>query len=313
MGTIFAVTTYGRDADYLAGVVDEVFEEVDRLDAQMSNYKPQSELSGINRDAASTAVMVEPKLFRLLQDSVRYSEETNGAFDITVGSLMEAWGFFRGEEHVPDRAEIERVLQRVGYRHVRLDAATRTVRFDTQGVELDLGAIAKGYAVDQAVTILRSHGVGAALVSNGTSSIYALGSPPGERGWRVTVRDPYDARKAGDLFRLRNYALSVSGNYENFFKIGDRIYCHIMNPHTGWPVENMLSGVVLAASTTETDALSTSFFVLGTEGSRRYLATHPNLTAVFYQRTDSSGDHKRVMLRSDSYRLPPDTLAELDR
>jgi FAD:protein FMN transferase len=313
MGTIFTVAAYGKDRDFLAEVVTEVFEEVDQLDEQMSNYKPGSELSQINREAARHEVIVEPKLFRLIEDSLRYGRETDGAFDITVGPLMKHWGFFKGRGRLPSQAEIEQVLKRIGYRHVKLDPARRTIRFDEEGIELDLGGIAKGYAVDRAVDTLRSNGITAALVSSGMSSIYALGSPPGEHGWKITVRDPYDARKAGDVLYLQNYSLSTSGSYEKFFKIGEKIYCHIMDPHTGWPVQNMLSTVVVAPSGTQTDALSTSFFVLGVEGTGKYLATHPNLSVVFYKPGASPATFRRIVRRSKSYQLSDDGFAEIGK
>jgi thiamine biosynthesis lipoprotein len=311
MGTVFTVVAYGRDRNYLAEVVDEVFDEVDRLDGQMSNYKPESELSGINREAGSRDVVVEPKLFHLLEDSSRYSRDTDGAFDITVGPLMKDWGFFRGRGRLPSPAEIAEVLRRVGYRHVMLDPDRRTVRFDTNGVELDLGGIAKGYAVDRAVEILRSNGISAALVSSGTSSIYALGSPPNERGWTVRVRDPYDPNKVGDVVHLQNYSLSTSGSYEKFFRFGDKIYCHIMDPRTGWPVGNMLSTAVLAPSTTQSDALSKPFFLWGPAGSRRYLAAHANLAVVFYEPAGKPHGFTRTILCSDSFQIPSDQIAEV--
>lgn len=313
MGTVFTVAAYGQDANYLAEVTNEAFEEIDRLDAQMSNYKPESELSGINRDAASREVLVEPQLLRLLQGALRYSAETNGAFDITVGPLMKSWGFFRGQGRLPAESEIAQILKRTGYRHLRLDTVRRTVRFDAPGIELDLGGIAKGYAVDRAVEILRSNDVTSALVSSGTSSIYALGNPPGERGWRVTVRDPYDQNKGADTFYLRNYSLSTSGNYEKFFKLGGKVYSHIMNPRRGRPVEKMLSATVLAALTTESDALSTAFYVLGVEGSRKYLASHPNLAVLFYQPTGAKGRFKRVVLQSAKFSPAADSVAEFGK
>ncbi|MBZ5563747.1 MAG: FAD:protein FMN transferase [Acidobacteriia bacterium] len=310
MGTVFTVVAYGRDRNFLGEVVEQVFQELDRVDAQMSNYKPESELSAINREAASHAVLVEPHLFRLLEQSVQYSRETDGAFDITVGPLMKHWGFFRGRGLLPSPAEITDVLKRVGYQHIKLDPAARTIRFDKSGIELDLGGIAKGYAVDQAVEVLRSNGIASALVSGGTSSIYALGAPPGERGWHVTVRDPYQAGKPADTLILRNYSLSTSGSYEKFFDIGGKTYCHIMDPRTGWPVENMLSTTVLAPSTTESDALS-KLFVLGVEGSRRVLAAHPDLTAIFYLPGNSPGHYRRTVLRSAVNHAAPGTLVEV--
>jgi thiamine biosynthesis lipoprotein len=313
MGTVFTVAVYGRDRTFLSEVVEEAFEAVDRLDEQMSNYKPQSELSTINRTAASRPVIVEPELFHLLEISVGRSEETDGAFDITVGPLMKSWGFFRGRGRLPTQAEISQVLKGVGYQHLKLDAARRTIRFDAEGVELDLGGIAKGYAVDRAVDVLRSNGITSALVSSGMSSIYALGSPPGSHGWKITLRDPYDAHKAGDVFHLQNYSLSTSGSYEKFLKIAGKNYCHIMNPHTGWPVDNMLSALVLAPTGTDTDGRSAGFFVMGVERTRKYLAVHPNLAAVFYIPNGDPPKYKRVQLRSDSYSIPPDSIVEIDR
>ncbi len=313
MGTIYNVVAYGRDQTFLSEVVNEVFEEIDQLDAQMSNYQPQSELSVINREAAQHEVIVEPKLFGLLQYSLRASQESDGAFDITVGPLMKRWGFFRGQGRLPSQAEISQVIHAIGYQHVHLDPERRTIRFDTPGVELDLGGIAKGYAVDQVAEILRSNGVTAALVSSGTSSIYALGSPPGEPGWKVTVRDPYEEGKAADVLRLKNFALSTSGNYEKFFKINGKTYCHIMDPHTGWPVQNMLSTVAAVPTGVETEALTKIFFVGGVEKARQYLSSHPNAIGIFYQPGDKPRTFKRTILRSESFQIPSDSLAELEK
>ena len=281
MGTHYTVVAYGRDQAFLSEVVNEVFAEIDQLDQQMSNYKPESELSAINRDAAQREVTVSPQLFGLIQYSLHASQESGGDFDITVGPLMKLWGFFRGQGRLPSAAELSQVEKKIGYQHVHLDAARRTIHFDVSGMEFDLGGIAKGYAVDQAAQIMRTDGVTAALISSGTSSIYALGSPPGEHGWKITVRDPFHEDKPADVFRLQNFALSTSGNYEKFFKINGKIYCHIMDPHTGWPVQNMLSTVAAVPTGVETEALTKIFFVGGIEKSRRYLATHPNAIGLF--------------------------------
>ena len=312
MGTIYTVVAYGRDQTFLSEVVGEVFAEIDQLDDQMSNYKPESELSAINRDAAQREVTVSPQLFGLLQYSLRAGQESGGDFDITVGPLMKLWGFFRGQGRLPNAAEIAQVEKRIGYQHVHLDPARRTIRFDTSGVEFDLGGIAKGYAVDQAAEILRSNGVSAALVSSGMSSIYALGAPPGERGWKITVRDPFRKDKPADVLCLRNFALSTSGNYEKFFKINGKVYCHIMDPHTGWPVQNMLSTVAAVPTGVETEALTKIFFVGGVEKSRQYLATHPNAIAIFYQPGSAPQTFKRTILRSKNFQIPEDSIAELE-
>jgi thiamine biosynthesis lipoprotein len=301
MGTTFIVVAYGADAGHLAAIANEVFNEFDAIDAQMSHYRPESELSAINRHAAVRGVIVEPGLFRLLRESLRYSQETEGAFDITVGPLMKAWGFFRGQGRGPSDRELAEARLHVGFRHVRLDEESRTIRFAVEGLGLDLGGIGKGYAVDRAVEILKSYGVENAMVSSGTSSLYALGAPPGERAWRVSLRDPFDSEKVADVVWLRDFALSMSGSYEKFFTLEGRTYSHIFDPRTGRPVEGMLATTVLAPRATEADALSTAFYVLGPEGTRRVLAAHANLVSISYLPFGEQKRHRRVMLRSDSF------------
>jgi len=312
MGTTFTLVVYGQKRAYLQEVTAQVFQEIDDLDDQMSNYKPESELSSINREAARHAVMVEPKLFRLIQESLEYSRASDGAFDITVGPLMKAWGFFRGQGRLPSKSELANVLKRIGYQHVKLDTSAHTIRFDTPGIEIDLGAIAKGYAVDRAVKILRDNGIRRALISGGTSSLYALGSPPGERGWKISVRNPLDTSKAACVLRLQNFSLAVSGDYEKFFKLGGKVYAHIMDPHTGMPVENMLSTSVVSPSATDSDALSTSFYVEGPGAVRHYLAHYPNLTAVLFLPEASAHAFKRVVLKSSVTRLPAGSFVSID-
>ena len=304
MGTVFTVAVYGPDRTYLDEVTRQVFQEIDDLDGQMSNYKPDSELSAINREAARHAVAVEPGLFRLIQKSLQYSRESRGDFDITVGPLMKAWGFFRGQGRLPSHSELAGVLKRIGYQHILLDARARTIRFDEPGIEIDLGAIAKGYAVDRAVEILRDNGIKQALISSGTSSLYALGSPPGEHGWKISVRNPLDKDKAACVMRLQNDSLSVSGDYEKFFKLGGKIYAHIMDPHTGMPVENMLSTAVVSPSAADSDALSTSFFVEGPAAARRYLGAHPGRGAVLFLPVASGKAFKTVVVKPKAAKLP---------
>lgn len=312
MGTNFTVVAYGSDSAYLQEVTGRVFQEIDELDGQMSNYKSGSELSAINREASHQAVTVEPRLFKLIQASLEYSRASGGDFDITVGPLMKAWGFFRGQRRLPSKSELAQVLKRIGYQHIKLDPSARTIRFDEPGIEIDLGAIAKGYAIDQAVRILHDNGIKRAFISGGTSSLYAMGSPPGENGWKVSVRNPLDTSKAACVLRLQNLSLSVSGDYEKFFKLGDKIYAHIMDPHTGMPVENMLSTVVVAPSGTDSDALSTSFFVEGPGATRRYLNVHPNLTAILFVPTASGRAFKQIILKSSVTKLPTHAFVRID-
>src|SRR4051812_26238419 len=172
MGCVYAIEAYGERADTLPAIVDEAFDEVDRIDRLMSHYKPDSPLSRLNREAAHGAVRADAELFDFIAGAIQYSRESDGAFDITVGPLMKLWGFFDGDGRVPSDREVRAVLRRIGYSHVLLDGVERTIRFDAPGVELDLGGIAKGYAVDRVAGILRRRDVAAALISAGGSTVY---------------------------------------------------------------------------------------------------------------------------------------------
>ena len=164
MGSTYSLVLYGEDRSRLEAASEDAFEEARRLDRMLSNYRPESEWSDVNRHAAERPVKVSAELFQLLSACVEYSRQSEGAFDISVGPLMKIWGFYKGSGHLPHRAEVRGVLAKVGYRNILLDAANRTVRFSREGVELDPGGIGKGYAVDRMVDILRRDGIVSALV-----------------------------------------------------------------------------------------------------------------------------------------------------
>ena len=282
MACEYAIEAYGPDADGLARILDEAFDEVDRIDRLMSHYKADSPLSRVNREASERPIAVDRELFDFVAAAMRYSQASNGAFDITVGPLMKAWGFFGGEGRVPSAAERARARRLVGGAHVTLDDAAHTIAFDAAGVELDLGGIAKGYAVDRVVALLRQRQVAAALVSAGGSTIYALGAPPGRDGWTITIADPIDSRTPALTLTVEDRAVSVAGRSEKSFEAGGVIYSHIMDPRTGAPAQGVLTVVVLARSGTEGDALDDALFVLGAEGSRAYLDRLHSVDAVFF-------------------------------
>jgi thiamine biosynthesis lipoprotein len=288
MGCVYAIVAYGEDPEALRRTVEEALDEVDRLDRLMSNYKPESPLSELNRHAADISfahpVPVDDELFAMISTSQRYSYESDGAFDITVGPLMRAWGFFRGEGKIPTERELTDARGRVGYQHVTLNPDRHEITFDRRGIELDLGGIAKGYAVDRVIRLLRARHVAAALVSAGGSTIYALGAPPGESGWEVSVQDPLQATKTALTLRLKDRVLSIAGRSEKSFERNGIVYSHIMDPRSGRPVQGMLTVAVLCATGTEGDALDDVFFVQGVDKSRAYVrrSSTPGVEAYFF-------------------------------
>jgi thiamine biosynthesis lipoprotein len=281
MACVYAIVAYGGDAQMVPRILEEALDEVDRIDRLMSHYKPESPLSRLNRDAACGAVALDPELFDFIALAVRHGRDSDGAFDITIGPLMKAWGFFSGEGRVPGDRELAAVRRRIGYQHIILDQTAHTIRFDMPGVELDLGGIAKGYAVDRVVGLLRRRGIAAALVSAGGSTVYGLGSPPGVQSWDVKVQDPLDASKVAFTTHLRDRALSVAGRSEKSFEVDGVLYSHIMDPRRGKPVQGVLSVAVVTPTGTDGDALDDALFVMGVEKSRAYLKRYPRADAHF--------------------------------
>jgi thiamine biosynthesis lipoprotein len=285
MATRFEIWLQGGDAASLRGAGEEALDEIERLDAQLSLYNPSSELSRVNSRAWQQPVRVEPALFHLLQQAKTLSEETQGAFDISIAPLMDCWGFMREKGNMPDERQIQSALNCTGMKQVILDEGNGTVRFEKQGMRLDLGAIGKGYAVERAADILREAGIESALLHGGASTVYALGSPMNEPAWRVAVEKPDAARKHAQLsphsvsdlinnpddllavIPLRNESLSVSAVWGRSFESNGRLLGHVMDPRSGHPVSNAMMAAVAMPSATESDALSTALLVLGKEGA----------------------------------------------
>jgi thiamine biosynthesis lipoprotein len=270
MGSTYSVALYGDDRVHLEAAADDAFEEVRRLDRLLSNYKPESEWSQVNRYAADHPVEVSPELFDLLSACLEYSRQSEGAFDITVGPLMKVWGFYKDSGHLPKAAELKTAVGEIGYRNVVLDRARHTVKFAKPGMELDPGGIGKGYAVDRMVDVLKKNGIAIALVAASGSSLYALGAPPGEKGWKVDIRDPKDERKIAVEVVLRDESMSTSGSYEKFFEADGKIYSHLMDPRTGYPAQGMLSVSVISPRTIDSEAWAKPFFINGREWAGKH-------------------------------------------
>ena len=281
MGTVFNIYLYEEDETRAEAALAAAFEEIERLDQTLSNYRPSSELSRINRLAGREAVTTDPEVFSLLESALSFSSQTGGAFDVTVGPLMRAWGFFRGQGRLPDTEELNAARDKTGHEKVKLDRTSRTVRFAVPEMEIDLGAIGKGYAVDRAASVLGESGIGAALIDAGSSTMYAMKSPPGEDGWKVHVPDPQDRSRSISVLSLRDQSISTSGNYEKFFELGGRNYCHVLDPRTGMPVEGVLQTTLIAADGTTTDALSNAAFVIEPKAACEILASVAGVRAMW--------------------------------
>ena len=270
MGGTFSIIAYGTDTTILRSATEAAAEEARRLEQAMSNYVPTSEWSDINNDGSAGPVKISAEMFDLIADCVNYSKASEGAFDITVGPLMQVWGFYKGSGHLPHRAEVRTALARIGYQNIVLDKANHTVQFRKPGMNIDPGGIGKGYAVDRMIDILKEYGVKSALISAARSSIYALGTPPGEDGWKAQIRDPKDPNKVAAEVILRDQSMSTSGNYEKFFVAEGKLYSHIMDPRTGFPSQGMIQVSVITPRCIDSEAWTKPVYIQG----RQWAANH---------------------------------------
>ncbi|MBO0696964.1 MAG: FAD:protein FMN transferase [Zavarzinella sp.] len=281
MATIFEVLLpFGYPQAQSAA--EAALDRIDELEDQLTVFRDHSEVSRLNATAADGPVEVERGLFDLIEFAAQLTRQTNGAFDIATGALTKAWGFYKRQGRVPTPAERAAALARTGTRFVSLDRDRRTVRYLRKGLEINLGGIGKGYALDRAAELLRSEwAVASALLHGGSSSVRVLGTPPGQpRGWPVTIKHPWDAdRRLGTLY-LADAAMGTSAATFQHFEYNGRKLGHLLDPRTGWPAEGVEQVSVVARSAAEADALSTAFFVLGVEATARFCQTRPDVGVV---------------------------------
>ena len=297
----------GRETEAALRALDRVEE----LEAQLTVYRPHSEVMDVNRRAADGPVAVEGRLFGILQLAVQLSRETDGAFDLTAGPLSRVWGFYRRAGQLPDAEALQQALARVGYRQLELEDARHTIRFLQRGVEINLNALGKGYALDRCGEVLREAGVQDYLIHGGQSSVLASGSRAGgdvdARGWSVALRHPLKPSQRLAEIWLRDRALGTSGSGVQFFHHQGRRYGHVLDPRTGWPAEGVLSATVLAPTAAVADAVSTACFVMGREGTEPYCRNHPEVAVILVCPGQRSGS-----LDIRAYGMEPDDWRRLD-
>jgi thiamine biosynthesis lipoprotein len=286
MGTLWTVEAEGPEPE---PAVAAAFATVRRLDASLSTYKADSELSRINRDGARTWVTVSPETTALVARALALAGETAGAFDPTVGPLVQLWGFKHLDFRVPDASAIARVSRLVDYHGVSVDVARSAVRFDRSGMALDLGATAKGYAVDRALADLRAAGMTAGRVDGGGNQ--AVFGPPG-RTWRFGVKHPRREGAVLGTIGLTGGGVATAGDAERGFWVNGVRHGHILNPRTGRPATGMLSVTVVARTAEEADALDTPLYVLGVARGLKLLARHPGAEALFVEAGEGPGQFR---------------------
>jgi thiamine biosynthesis lipoprotein len=286
MGTSMRVEAYGGTSEVRQQAADEAFAALAEVDRLMSDYRADSELAAINGRAAREAVPVSAPTLAVLQAAARVSRASDGAFDITVGPLVRLWGFKDKRAHVPSAAELAAVRPLVDYRAIVLDERARTVRFIRDGVSIDLGGIAKGFAVEVAAGSLRRRGLTGMIDAGGNQ--YVVGLPPGKSAWTIGIGDPDRRGQLLGVINVAGGAISTSSDASNFLVAGERRYGHLLDPRTLQPSEAALSVTILSRDGTLSDALSKAVFVLGPKKGLELLASFPGTSALVAYR-DADG------------------------
>jgi len=282
MGTVFEIVIYDEDLPRADAAARAALDEVVRLDAIMSNYKPESDLSWMNRTAHFQPVRIPRELYESIEESLFYSRHSDGQFDISVGPLVDLWKAALAGGPLPTAADQASALRCVGYQKIELIPPDR-IQFHSHCMRLDLGAIGKGYAVDRAAKILNARGIHRAYIDAGGSTIYGLGAAPGGNAWRVRLRDP--SRKVGPEVMLINNSVSTSEQSAPSSLQGDKPG-HIILPSTGKPLQTRYAISVTAPSATASDALSTTLLLLGPTKGAAMVKTLHNVSAIW---VDSDG------------------------
>jgi thiamine biosynthesis lipoprotein len=270
------IEAYGSGAE-AAGI--KAMTAMAALDKALDIYDPESELARINSSAGITPQRVSADTFAVVQEAIEMAQLTGGYYNPAVGPLVELWRGAKEDEVLPEPNEIERLLPLTDSRAVELNSKNQTIFLSISGMSLDLGGIAKGYAVEQAVSILRQAGISSAMVVAG-GNVYAIGKKPDGTFWRVGIRNPLEVKGVMGYIEIRDEGVDTAGDYERFYTVDGRKYGHILNPYTGYPPEDVTSCTVLADDPTLADALATAVVAMGLEQGMAFLEKTPGVEGM---------------------------------
>ncbi|WP_069650686.1 FAD:protein FMN transferase [Caloranaerobacter ferrireducens] len=279
LGTIVTLNIY-QNID--SKILDKAFERIKDIDSKMSKNIKNSDIYKVNINSGNGYIKVSEDVFDVIKKGIYYSDLSNGKFDITIGPLVELWGIGTDRAKVPSSEEINNTIKLIDYKKILLDEKEKKVKLMEKGMKIDLGGIAKGYAADEVADILRNENVKHAIINLG-GNIFALGSKPDGSPWNIGVQNPFTKRgEYIGIVKVIDKTVVTSGIYERYFEQNGRRYHHILDPYTGYPVENSLVSVsIIADKSIDADALSTLTFSLGLSEGKRLIENLDGVEAIF--------------------------------
>ncbi|MGJ1403548.1 FAD:protein FMN transferase [Sphingobacterium siyangense] len=280
MGSVFEISLVDRDSSITNQHIDEVISEIDRIENLISEWRPQTQIAAVNRNAGIKPVKVDREVFELTQRAIQYAQNSGGAFDISIVALDKVWLFDGSMTTMPSEEVIKRSVEKVGYQHIRLDSAASTIFLELPGMKIGFGSIGKGYAADRGREIMKAKGIEAGIV-NASGDLSAWGSPPQDDAWKVGVNNPFKAHRMVKVLRLNEMAVATSGSYEKYAEINGKRYSHIINPVTGYPATGLTSVTIYGPSAEVANALSTSIMVLGEKEGKKLIQRFPAYHYIF--------------------------------
>jgi len=294
MGTFARVVAVAMEEEKGRECVEAGFEVIEQVDNSMSDYKSDSELSMVNREAFEKDVKISAELFDVLRKSVEYSRKTAGAFDVTVGPLVDLFRLAEEEGFTPTEEQIAGAKEKVGYEKLKLDEQNMTVKFAVEGMRIDLGGIAKGYSIDKAIKIMQKCGAIGAMVDIG-GDIKCFGAPPtGKKFWKIGLQEPGDMKEGvaeGELslvLSLTDAAIATSGDYRRYVLLDGKKYSHIIDARTGAGSEGLSSVTIISDDAIDADALATAVSVMGTEKGLELIESLENTEAILISSKDKA-------------------------
>lgn len=279
MGGRFDITIVAQDSLSAEKNIDLVIAEITRIENLISDWKPDSQVSEVNRNAGIAPVKVDREVFELTKKALYFSEITNGAFDISFAAMDKIWKFDGSMTEMPSEESIKKSVEKVGYQNIILDSVHSTIYLKLKGMKIGFGALGEGYAADKSRNLMLSKGITAGIV-NASGDMIAWGKQPDGKPWNIGITNPFNTEKLVSIVPINNGAVTTSGSYEKFVVFNGKRYSHIINPATGYPSTGLCSVTIFGPSAEMANGFSTSIMVLGKKEGLKLLSKYPDYSCL---------------------------------